>query len=133
MAVAKFVRAIRSPPIRVPAYRALLLLVAVGILLICMVPEAALVLPALDAVGLDIVTIFVAFELRHYILSLARLLGVPTSVGGLLRGLAPLVSRCLATVIAPTNPSLRAYTCVCTFIAFRIVTGSMKVLRQAQG
>jgi hypothetical protein len=119
--------------IKSPAYRVLFLLVAVGVLLICMVPEAALVLPALDAVGLDIVTILVALELRHYILFLARLVGVPTSVNGFRRGLAPLVSRCLATVIAPTNPNMWAYACMWILIAFCIVMGSMKVPPQAQG
>ena len=65
MAVATFVRATRSPLIKAPAYRVLFLLVVVGVLLICTLPEAAFVLPAFDAVGLDIVTILVAFQLRH--------------------------------------------------------------------
>jgi hypothetical protein len=47
--------------------------------------EAAFVLPALDAVGLDIVTIFAALELRHYLASVARLVGIPTSVAVYLR------------------------------------------------
>lgn len=34
--------------------------------------------PAFDAIGLDIVTALVALELRHYILVLMRLVGVPT-------------------------------------------------------
>jgi hypothetical protein len=98
-----------------------------------MLPEAAFVLPVLDAVGLDIVTILVALELRHYILLLAQLAGVPTSVNGLRRGLAQLVSRCLAILIAPTNPNMWPYACMWVFIAFRIVMGSMKVPPQAQG
>jgi hypothetical protein len=125
--------ATRSPLMKAPAYRVLFLLVVVGVLLICMVPEAALVLPALDAVGLDIVTILVAFELRHYILFLARLVGVPTSVNGFRRALAPLVSCCLATMVAPTNPKMWPYACMWALIAFRIVMGSMKVPAQAQG
>lgn len=68
MAVATFVRATRSPLIKAPAHRVLFLLVVVGVLLICTLPEAAFVLPALDSVGPDIVTILVALELRHYIL-----------------------------------------------------------------
>lgn len=133
MAILKFVAAARSSLIRSPAYRVLFLLVLVGVLLICLVPEAALVLPALDAVGLDIVTILVAFELRHYILFLARLLGVPTSGNGFRRGLARLVSRCLAFVIAPTKPEMLPYACMWIPIAFRVVIGSMKGPPQAQG
>ena len=133
MAVATFVRATRSPLIKAPTYRILFLLVVVGVLLISVLPEAVFVLPALDAVGLDIVTILVALELRHYILFLARLVGVPTSVNGFRRGLAPLVSRCLAIMIAPTNPNMWPYACMWILIAFRIVTGSMKVPPQAQG
>jgi hypothetical protein len=125
--------AIRSPLIEPPTYRILFLLVVVGVLLISVLPEGAFVLPALDAVGLDIVTILVALELRHYILFLARLVGVPTSVNGVRRGLAPLVSRCLAIMIAPTNPKIWPYTCMWILIAFRIVMGSMKVPPQAQG
>jgi hypothetical protein len=132
MAVATFVRATRSPLIKAPAYRVLFLLVVVGVLLICMVPEAAFVLPVLDALGLDIVTILVALELRHYILLLARLAGMPTSINGLRRGLAPLVSRGLAIVIAPTNPNIWPCACMWVFIAFRIVMGSMRVPPQAQ-
>lgn len=133
MTVATFVRATRSPLIKAPAYRVLFLLVVAGVLLICTLPEAAFVLPALDALGLDIVTILVAFELRHYMLFLARLVGVPTSVNGFRRGLAPLLSRCLASMIAPTNPKIWPYACMWILIAFRIVMGSMKVPPQAQG
>jgi hypothetical protein len=133
MTVATFVRATRSPLIKAPAYRVLFLLVVVGVLLICMLPEAAFVLPVLDVVGLDIVTILVALELRHYIPLLAQVAGVPTSVNGLRRGLAQLVSRCLAILIAPTNPNMWPYACMWVFIAFRIVMGSMKVPPQAQG
>jgi len=58
-----------------PAYRVLFLLVVIGLLLIAVLPEAAFVLPAVDAVGLDIVTIFAALELRHYLASVARVVG----------------------------------------------------------
>jgi hypothetical protein len=133
MGLVKFLRATRSPFINTPAYRVLLFLVAVGVLLICLVPEAALVLPALDAVGLDIVTIFVAFELRHYILFLAQRACVPTSLNGFRRGLAPFVSRCLATMIAPINPNMWAYAFMWILLAFCIVMGSMKVPPQVQG
>jgi hypothetical protein len=74
--------AIGSPLIAPPAYRVLFLLVVIGVLLISVLPEAAFVLPALDAVGLDIVTIFAALELRHYLASVARVVGTPTSVAG---------------------------------------------------
>lgn len=118
MAVATLGRATRSSLIKAPPYRALFLLVVVGVLLICTLPEAAFVLPALDALGLDIVTILVALELRHYILF---------SVNGFRRGPAPVVSRCVAIMIAPTNPKMWPYTCMWILIAFRIVMGSMKV------
>jgi hypothetical protein len=45
----------------------------------------AVVLAAIDAVGLDIVTIFVAFELRHYLASAGRQLEIPTNVAVFLR------------------------------------------------
>jgi hypothetical protein len=110
MAVAPFVRATRSPLIKAPAYRVLFLLVAAGVLLICALPEAAFVLPALDALGLDIVTILVALELRHSILVLMR----------------PLLSRCLAFMLAPTKLEMLPYACMWILIAFRIVMGRMK-------
>ena len=69
--------AITSPLLQSPAYRVLFLLVVVGLVLICTLPEAAFVLPALDAIGLDLVTIFVALELRHYVTFVARRLRVP--------------------------------------------------------
>jgi hypothetical protein len=133
MAVATFVRATRSPLISAPGYRVLFLVVVVGVLLICTLPEAAFVLPALDVVGLDIVTILVALELRHYVLFLAQLAGVPTSANVFRRGPVLLVSRCLATIFAPTNPKIWPYACMWILIAFRIVMGSMKVPPQAQG
>ncbi len=133
MVAAPFVRATRSSLIQAPAYRVLFLLVVVGVLLICTLPEAAFVLPALDALGLDIVTIFVAFELRHDILFLARLVGVPASINGFRRGLAPLVGRCLAMMIAPTHPKISPYACMWILIAFRMAMESMKVSQQAQG
>jgi hypothetical protein len=71
-------RAIASPLLQRPAYRVLFLLVVVGIVLICTLPEAAFVLPALDAIGLDLVTIFVALELRHYLAFVVRRLSIPT-------------------------------------------------------
>ena len=124
MRAAKFLRAIRSPLIGAPTYRVLFLLVVVGVLLICLVPEAALVLPALDAVGLDVVTLLVAFELRHYVLFVARVVGAPASV---------YLSRCLAVLIAPTRPEMLAYTGMWVLIAVRVLMGSMKASPQAQG
>ena len=133
MAVATFVQATRSPLIKTPVYRVLFLLVVVGVLLICTLPEAVFVLPALDALGLDIVTILVALELRHYILVLMRLAGVPTFVNGFRPGIAPFLSRCLAFMIAPTKPEMLPYACMWILIAFRVVMGSMKVPPQVHG
>lgn len=70
-------RAFASPLLQTPRYRVLLLLVLVGILLISTLPEAAFVLPALDAVGLDLVTILVAVELRHYLAAVFGLVPIP--------------------------------------------------------
>lgn len=129
MAIATFVRAARSPFIKSPAHRILFLLIIVGVLLICTLPEAAFVLPVLDSVGLDIVTIFAALELGHYVAFLARLAGEPASVDGLRRAGSPLVSG----MIAPTNPRLWPYACLWAVVAFRIVMGTIKVSPQAQG
>lgn len=133
MVIAPLVRAARSPLIKAPAYRVLFLLVAAGVLLICTLPEAAFVLPAFDAIGLDIVTILVALELRHYILGLVRLVGVPTFVNSCRAGIAPLLSRCLAFMIAPTKPEMLPYACMWILIAFRVAMGSMKVPPQVHG
>jgi hypothetical protein len=93
-------RAIGSPLLGSPTYRALFLLVLVGVLLIATVPEAAFALPALDAVGLDLVTILVALELRHYLASVARLVRIP-------------------------NPRLWPYTCMWVVIWIRTLKGTM--------
>jgi hypothetical protein len=104
-----------SALIRAPAYRVLFLLVVVAVLLICTVPEAAMVLPALDAVGLDIVTILVALELRHYLTSVVRLVGIPTSVAVYLRVAA--VNRC--GDVLRTRPVLWSYACMWPVIWLR--------------
>jgi len=89
--------AIGSPLMAPPAYRVLFFLVVIGLLLIAVLPEASFVLPAVDAVGLDIVTIFAALELRHY--------------------LAQVVSRCGA--VLRTNPVLWLYACMWPLIWLR--------------
>ena len=103
--------------IKAPAYQALFVLVLIGILLISTLPEAALVLPALDAVGLDIVTILVAFELRHYLAAVARVIGIPTSAAAHLRVAARIASRCRD--VLRTNPALWAYACMWPVIWLR--------------
>ena len=132
LAVAPIVRATRSPLIKAPADRVLFLLVVAGVLLTCTLPEGAFVLPAIDAVGLDIVTILVALELRHYILIMMRLVGLPTFGNGFRTGVASLLSRCLAFMIAPTKPEMLPYAGMWIRIAFRNVMGSMKVPPQVQ-
>ena len=121
---------IGSPLIKPPAYRVLFVLVLIGALLISVLPEAALVLPALDAVGLDIVTILVALELRHYVASLARLVGIPTSVTIYLRAAAQVVSRC--GDVLRTNPVLWLYACMWVVIWLRTLMGTMRVPPSAQ-
>ena len=106
-----------SALIKAPAYRALFVLVLIGILLICTLPEAAFVLPVLDSVGLDIVTLLVALELRHYLGSVARLVAIPTSVAVCLRVAAQVVNRC--GDVLRTNPAVWLYACVWPVIWLR--------------
>jgi hypothetical protein len=105
-------RAIGSPLIEPPAYRVLFLLVVIGVLLVSTLPEAAFVLPALDAVGLDLVTILVALELRHYLASVARTVRIPTSVAA--------------------SPALWLYACMWPVIWIRTLMGTMRVSLPAQ-
>ena len=93
-----------------PIYRVLFLLVVIGILLVSMLPEAAFVLPAVDAVGLDIVTIFAALELRHYLAAIAAVVGIPTSITVYLRA-----------------PALLLYACMWALIWVRMLTGTMAI------
>jgi hypothetical protein len=71
-------RAIGSPLLQAPGYRLLFILIIAGTMLIAMVPEAAFVLPALDVIGLDLVTILVALEMRHYLACAAGVVRMPT-------------------------------------------------------
>jgi hypothetical protein len=96
--------AIGSPLLEPPVYRALFLLIVIGVVLISVLPEAAFVLPALDAVGLDIVTIFVALELRHYLVSVAR-----------------------PALVLRTHPILWLYACMWPVIWLRTLMGTMRV------
>jgi hypothetical protein len=106
-----------SALIKAPAYRALFVLVLIGILLICTLPEAAFVLPVLDSVGLDIVTILVALELRHYLATIARLVGIPTSVAVCFHVAAQVVTRC--GDVLRTNPLVWLYACMWSVIWLR--------------
>jgi hypothetical protein len=97
--------AITSPLLERPAYRALFLVVVAGALLVCMLPEAAFVLPALDAIGLDLVTIFVALELRHYLAFVVRRLRIPT------------------------HPMLWVYKCMWVLVWIKMLNGTLGVSR----
>ena len=94
--------AISSPLIGSPSYRLLFLLVLIGILLISMQPEAAFMLPTLDAVGLDIVTFLAALELRHYLAAVTRPVQIPKSVA-----------------VHVTKPALWLYACMWPLIWVR--------------
>jgi hypothetical protein len=122
--------AIGSPLIKPPAYRMFFLLVVIGLLLISVLPEAAFVLPAVDALGLDIVTIFAAFELRHYLASVARLMGIPTSVAAYLRVPAQVIRHC--GDVLRMNPILWLYACMWPLIWLRTLSGTMNVPPPAQ-
>jgi hypothetical protein len=113
-------RAIRSSALEPRAYRVLFLQVVFGVVLISTLPEAAFVLPALDAVGLDIVTISVALELRYYLTSATQLVGIPTSVDVYLRVPAQLMSRCRD--VLRTNPVRWLYACMWLVIWTRTLT-----------
>jgi len=69
--------AISSPLIKPPAYRAMFVMVLIGLLLISMLPEAAYMFPTIDAVGLDVVTFLAVLELRHYFGAFARSVRIP--------------------------------------------------------
>ena len=114
--------AVRSPLLQPPTYRALFVLVLIGALLVSVLPEAAFVLPALDAVGLDIVTILVVFELRHYLASAARLVGIPTDAGVCLRKPVQAVRRCGHIL---RTPALWSYACMWPLIWLRTIKGTM--------
>ncbi len=60
-----------------PLYRALVVLIVIGLVVIVTVPDALLVLPAFDAVGLDVVTVLVALELQRYSQEVLRLVALP--------------------------------------------------------
>jgi hypothetical protein len=121
---------IGSPLIASPAYRALFVLVVIGMLLIALLPEAAFVFPAIDAVGLDIVTIFAALELRHYVGSVARRVGIPSGVGHSVRAWAQAMCRRAGGLL--TNPALVLYACMWALIWVRMLTGTMKVTPPTQ-
>jgi hypothetical protein len=57
--------------------RLLLAAVLLGVVAAALAPEAGLLLSAVDAVGLDVVTILVALELRHYIATCVRIAAAP--------------------------------------------------------
>jgi hypothetical protein len=86
-----------------------------------LVPEAAFVLPALDAAGLDVATILVAFELRHYLASVARFTGVPGITAICRGGPARFVSDC--PHLSRANPSLWPYECMWPLIWIRTGLG----------
>jgi hypothetical protein len=97
--------AISSPLMKPPAFRAMFIVVLIGVLLISTLPEAAYVLPTLDAVGLDIVTFLAVLELRHYLGAFARSVRIPNGVA-----------------VYVTNPALWLYACMWPLIWVRTHT-----------
>jgi len=122
IAVIAVVRAIRSPVSEAPTYRALFVLVVIGVVLISVLPEATFIIPAIDVVGLDLVTILVTLELSHYLICAGRMLGIPTIVGVYRRARAQVVSRCRDVV--RTNPALWLYACLWALISVRAFLGN---------
>jgi hypothetical protein len=89
---------------------ALTLAIAVGIALVVLMPEANIVFTAVDAAGLDLVTLFIALELRQYIavayqLALAPILRIIYRLGPvpIFEPYADLMRGC---------PSLRSYVVI---------------------
>jgi hypothetical protein len=124
IAVVAVVRAIRSPVLKPPAYRVLFLLVVIGVVLVSVLPEATFIIPAIDAVGLDIVTILVALELSHYLISACRMLGIPRIAVVYRSAPAQIMSRCRHAI--PTNPLLSFYACLWLVIAGRTLLGAIR-------
>jgi hypothetical protein len=122
IAVIALVRKIKSPAIDPPAYRGLFLLVLIGFVLLSVLPEATFVIPAIDAVGLDIVTILVALELSHCLMLLSRMLGTPKFVVAYDRAPARMLVRCRC--VARTNPLLWLYACTWALISLRAFLGT---------
>jgi len=122
--------AMGSPLMKPPAYRVLFLLVLIGVVLVSVLPEAAFMLTAVDAVGLDIVTILAALELRHYLASVAGIAGIPTSVAAWRRIPIRVVRRCRDVI--RTKPVLWLYECMWPVIWIRTFMGTMRVSRPAQ-
>jgi hypothetical protein len=56
------------------------MLVLAGLLIIALMPEAWFVLPAFDAMGLDIVVVLVALELGRYWDGVMRTIAVPCKI-----------------------------------------------------
>lgn len=122
--------AIGSPLIESPGYRVLFLLVAIGALLIATLPEAAFVLPALDSVGLDIVTILAALELRHYLTTVARIAGMPRGLAPYYRLPARIAGRGRDLIRA--HPVLWLYEWMWPVIRIKTLMGTMRVAPTAQ-
>jgi hypothetical protein len=121
IAVMAVVRVIGSPVIEPPPYRILFFLLVIGLVLISVLPEATFILPAVNAVGLDIVTILVALELSRYLICVSRTLAIPTFVAVYRRGPAQVVSRCQD--VMRTNPVLWLYACSWVLISVRAFLG----------
>ncbi|MGH8254685.1 MAG: hypothetical protein ACRET0_00525 [Steroidobacteraceae bacterium] len=116
-------RALRSPLIESPRFRALFLVVTVGILLVSLVPEAAVLIAAVDTLGLDIVTIMVAVELGRYLTAISRSLGV-SAIASECRRQAGRILGCRAFVLS-ARPALWPYACLSLLVAlYTLIRGA---------
>jgi hypothetical protein len=109
------IRALGSPLIESPRYRILFLLVIVGILLISFVPEAVVLITAVDSLGLDIVTIMVAVELGRYLTSMGRLANVSALATECRRRFGQIRIR---GALMLTRPALWPYACLSLLVIF---------------
>jgi len=122
--------AIRSPIMNPAAYKVLLIFVVVGVLLIAVLPESVFVLPALDAIGLDIATILVALELRHYLTTVRRLIRIRSVLALCRHGPEQLVHRFRETL--RSNPALQGYAVLWLLIITRWMLETASSLRRAR-
>ena len=97
-------------------------MVLIGFVLLSVLPEATFVIPAIDAVGLDIVTILVALELSHYRMRLSRISGTPNFIVAYDRIPARMLARCRC--VARTNPLLWLYAFTWALISLRAFLGT---------
>ena len=101
-----------------PVHRTLLVLIVIGLLCIALMPEAWFVLPAFDAIGLDVVVALTALELGRYWSGAMRLVAA--------RHVHALGRRLLQVYV--NLPSLRSTTPYYAIAALWLIVGAKVAL-----